>query len=263
MTVQALRAEARAGLLFLVSPALAEAGVPHAFTTRLGGVSRGSFASLNLSRATGDDPRHVTLNRTRVAAALGFDLPDLRAVAQVHGADVVDADDAPVGDADEREGPAADGFVSGRPGTWLSVRGADCPLLLLAAPGGRQVAALHCGWRGQAAGIIAAGVERLCAAAGCAPGELIAALGPGIGPAAYEVGPEVARHFDSAHVRPGRDDRCHLDLHGVAIAELARLGVARVDAAAACTAGASALYFSHRRDGANSGRQWGLIGVPR
>lgn len=263
MTVQALRAEARAGLLFLVSPALAEAGVPHAFTTRLGGVSCGSFAGLNLGRATGDDPRHVTLNRARVAAALGFCLPDVRAVAQVHGAEVVDGDVALAGDADEREGPAADGLVSGTPGTWLSVRGADCPLLLLAAPGGRRVAALHCGWRGQAAGIIATGVGRLCATAGCAPGELSAALGPGIGAVAYEVGPEVARHFDSAHVRPGRDDRHHLDLHGAAIAELARLGVWRVDAAASCTAAASSLYYSHRRDGARSGRQWGLIGVPR
>jgi hypothetical protein len=247
------------GLILLQSPALLAAGAPHAFTTRGGGLSAPPFDTLNLGRATGDDPAAVRANQERVCRALGFGLPALRLVHQVHGCHLLAADQA--GEADGELWPEADGLLLSEPGRLALVRTADCLPLLLARADGRAAAAVHAGWRGLAAGIVPRAVAALARQAGCRPGDLCAAVGPAIGPAAYEVGPEVAAAFDPAFRRPGADagGRAHLDLQAAAAAQLAAAGVAVIDVAEECTWSQPELFFSHRRDGARTGRQGAVI----
>jgi purine-nucleoside/S-methyl-5'-thioadenosine phosphorylase / adenosine deaminase len=241
-----------------------------AFTTRLGGVSEPPFDSLNLGLLTADEPAAVAENRRRLAAALGI-APDRIAFArQVHGADLLTHTQPPlrcsfasgIGAKEQRKlGVAgADGHVVGRAGVAGLVFVADCLPVALAGPGG--VAVLHCGWRGMAAGIIAAGAEAVEASA--------AAIGPGIGPCCYEVGDEVLEAFSGLGKGVSAADgpksglgvnvsaRRRLDLPEVARRLLVEAGVGRVESAGLCTRCEPQLFFSHRRDGGRSGRQAGL-----
>jgi copper oxidase (laccase) domain-containing protein len=131
--------------------------------------------------------------------------------------------------------------------------------LLLATDDGRHVAAVHAGWRGLEQGIPAAGVALLCEQAGCGPARLIAAVGPGIGAARYEIGPEVAARFGGEFLLPLASGRPGLDLQGVAVAQLAAAGVTAIDRVAVCTFDHPELFFSYRRDGAVCGRQAAVI----
>ena len=169
-------------------------GARAAFSTRLGGVSQGSFKSLNLGRLTGDRPDAVRENRYRLAAAVAID-PELVLIGrQVHGAHVArhDQPTEPRAFANPVPGlPEADGQATARAGLAPLVFVADCLPVALAGPGG--VAMIHCGWRGLAAGIVERGVEEVEARA--------AAVGPGIGPCCYEVGDEVLGRLRAAGVR--------------------------------------------------------------
>ena len=153
-----------------------------AFSTRRGGVSEPPFDTLNLGRLTEDDPDHVAENRRRLCQAVGTDPAELRFGRQVHGAVVRRA--AGIGEP-------GDGLWTDTPGEPLLVFTADCLPVALARTNGEAsaVAALHVGWRGLLAGIVGAAVSSL-------GGErLSAAVGPGIGPCCYEVGPDVAEPF--------------------------------------------------------------------
>lgn len=184
-----------------------------------------------------------------LVARLGGDGP-LRVVAQVHGARVVDVEEA-----DGRT--AADAIVSTRPGAVIAVRVADCVPILMAAPG--AVAAVHAGWRGTAADIARAALRALCERAGCAPTAVRAAIGPCICGACYEVGPEVIEGV--GRVAPGTAwlDGRRVDLAAANAAILEGEGAA-VDVLGACTRCGPG-YWSFRRDGAGGGRQVGAIRV--
>lgn len=244
------------GLPGLQAPSLLAIGVAHLFTTRLGGVSQGAFASLNLGFSQGDTPHAVLANRARVARALGFALADLRWVAQVHGTALVAAESAAHGAATSAREHPADGLLVTRPGLLASVRGADCLPVLLASGDGRLAAAVHAGWRGLAAGILPTAVERLRQAGARV---LVAAIGPGISPRWYSVGPEVATAFAPECQGTDADGRPWVDLAGCAEQQLRAAGVAAVDRCAECTYAAADRFFSYRRDGAVTGRQAGLI----
>jgi polyphenol oxidase len=215
-----------------------------AFSTRLGGVSEAPFDTLNLGRLTEDHPDRVAENRRRLCAEAGTDPDRLRYGRQVHG---------PLVRRARSQAEPGDGLWSDAPGEPLLVFTADCiPVALARANGGRPaIAALHVGWRGLLAGV----VERAAAALGGAG--LAAAIGPGIGPCCYEVGEEVAGPY-----RERFGDRIvhhhRLDLWSAAEHALRAVGaeaILRVDICTACNPG---LFFSHRRDGARTGRQ-GLI----
>ncbi len=211
-----------------------------AFTTRLGGVSEPPFDSLNLGLLTDDAPAAVDANRQRLASALGF-APDRIAFArQVHGADLI------THPSENADPPEADGHVLTEPGSAALVFVADCLPVALRGPGG--VAMLHCGWRGLATGIVAAGAE--------AVGATEAAIGPGIGGCCYEVGEEVLGTF--AGLGEGVADGRMLDLPEVARRLLAAAGVERVGSAGLCTSCNPELFFSHRRDAGRTGRQAGV-----
>ncbi len=197
-------------------------------------------------------------NRARLCAALDRPAEDLRFVKQVHGRTILEpVDDWPTG-ADGTP-PEADGLMTSDPRYLIGVRTADCLPLLLATADGRHVAAVHAGWRGLAQGLPAAAVGALCERAGCTPESLVAAVGPGIGPERYEIGPEVAAQFEPEFLRPLPTGRPGLDLQGVAVAQLRTAGVAGVDRLAACTYDHDAWFFSYRRDGARCGRQAAVI----
>jgi polyphenol oxidase len=225
-------------------------------TRRGGGVSSGAFASLNLGDHVGDDPLAVAANRRRLGAAL--QLPaEPQWLDQVHGTRVVALPDA-------SSHPQADACWAVRPGVVCAVLTADCLPVLLCADDGSAVAAAHAGWRGLAAGVLEATVAALPAP----PGRCLAWFGAAIGPAAFEVGPEVRAALIAADAgcapafTRGREDRWHADLYALARRRLLRAGVGAVYGGGLCTAGDAAAWFSHRRDG-RSGRMASLIWIDR
>jgi YfiH family protein len=216
------------------------------FSTRRGGVSRGPYASLNLGRLTDDDGANVDANRDRLAAAVGLPRDRFLYGKQVHGAGVRRAT-GPMGRHAEEDGQA-----TAQPGLAALVFVADCLPVMLSAPGG--VAALHGGWRGLAAGIVAEGVAALRELG--VEGELSAALGPGARGCCYEVGEEVHEAF--AGVPGARVGERNLDLAAVARHALGEAGVSDVRDAGLCTM-CDDRFFSHRRDGGITGRQAGVV----
>jgi YfiH family protein len=241
------------GLAPLVPEWPAPAGVRSYSTTRIGGVSPPPFDSLNLGMATGDEPGRVAENRTRIVTALG--LPETpRWLRQSHGTRVVATDEATAQ-------PIADGSTARRCGEVCAVLTADCVPILLCDSAGRQVGAAHAGWRGLAAGILESSVSAFDAP----PADLLAWLGPGIGPDGFEVGPEVREAFVSNDpgadeaFRPSREDRLLADLYMLARRRLAAAGVEQVYGGGLCTYRDAARFFSHRRDGRQTGRMATLI----
>lgn len=218
-----------------------------AFSTRLGGVSEPPFDSLNLGRLTLDEAEHVTENRRRLCDMAGADPAALCFNRQVHGPTLRAAGTG-------RNGEPGDGLLAEAPGKPMLVFTADClPVAVMRGGTRPAVALLHVGWRGLLAGIVEAGGEAVGRG-------FHAVVGPGIGPCCYEVGEEVAAPFRS---RFGRSivDRGRLDLWTATERALREAGAAHVSRTDLCTACHTRLFFSHRRDGARTGRQGAIAYV--
>lgn len=249
----ALRA---AGLDWIVPDWAAPAGVGALVTTRAGGVSAGPYATMNLGRGTGDDAHARAENERRFRKFLPGDPVWLD---QVHGNDVVELrrefGSAPV--------PVADAAVTRARGVVCAVLTADCLPVLFADGAGNAVGIAHAGWRGMAAGVLEATVAAL-RNLGVRPGNVMAWLGPAIGPAAFEVGDDVRDAFlaedpgAATYFAPYLRDKWHADLYGLARQRLARGGVARVGGGAFCTFADAARFFSYRRE-RESGRMAAAI----
>jgi YfiH family protein len=218
------------------------------FTTRIGGVSDGPYASLNLGRKTGDEVENVDENRRRACAEIGADVERLALNYQTHSTLVLRARPG-------ARGELGDGLWSDDSTVAVLAMSADCLPIALARMNGvaPAVAVLHVGWRGLLAGIIERGVAKL-------GGDVAAAVGPAIGPCCYDVRENVAdpfrAQFGSEIVRDGR-----LDLWRAAETALTRAGVTRVERLDLCTACNPELFFSHRRDGKPRGVQGVLARV--
>lgn len=231
----------------------APSGVHACVSLRAGGVSTGVYASLNVAAHVDDVPERVAENRARLAGALG--LPGEPSwLEQVHGTRVLDLD---------REAPGrADGAVMSRPGRVLAIMTADCLPVLLTDGAGRRVGAAHAGWRGLAAGVLGNAV----AAMTVPPRELLAWLGPAIGPGAFEVGDEVREAFLSrgadraSAFESNARGRWQADLYALARLELEALGVERIHGGGFCTFNEAERFFSHRRE-APCGRMASLIWI--
>ena len=208
------------------------------------------FDSLNLSEAVGDDALAVAENRRRFAAAIGARPVWLKLV---HGRDVLRLT-AATGD---RPPTAADAAWTTERGLACTVTAADCLPVFFAARDGRAVAAAHAGWRGLAAGVLEATLQALEQGAGVAASDVLAWLGPCIGPRQFEVGGDVLRAFGATPGNAGlrfvaaqrRDgsDGWHADLAGLARDRLRAAGVCEIGAAGACTVENGARFFSFRR----------------
>jgi YfiH family protein len=223
-------------------------------TTRAGGVSGGEFASMNLGGSSGDDPAYVARNRLIVREQLPA---AARWMKQVHGTDVADLDALA-----ESQVPVADAAVASKPGRVGVVLTADCMPLFLADESAERIAVAHAGWRGMAAGVI----ERTLEAMGSDPSRVMAWMGPTIGPAAFEVGPEVREAFMAADMDAGAAFRSHkpgkymADLYALARRRLDRAGVRRVHGGGFCTYTEAQRFFSYRR-AQNSGRMGAFIWI--
>jgi len=247
------------------SPLLAAVEIPHAFTTRIGGVSPPPFDTLNFGNPAGtpqDPPENLGENYRRIQSALQVADRTVLRVHQMHGCTIaVAAPNEPF-----NIHAHADAVIVTQPDQLASVRIADCAPVLLAAENGTAVAAVHAGWRGVVAGIVPRAVEQLRA---ISPNvNLIAAIGPCIGPAAFEVGREVLEVFDSlfgdrAPIARDPNGKGRVDLRAAIQLQLQKIGFPadKIDSTDRCTFTHSEEFFSHRRDHGITGRMVALIGT--
>ena len=230
-------------------------GVVHGISTRFGGVSEGRCESLNVSYSVGDATENVDENLRRVAAAFDRTAEDLFAAYQVHGREVT------VVDGHTPKRPKCDVLLTASNERMLMLRYADCTPVLLADAGGRAVAAVHAGWRGSAVRAAAAAAEALQEALDCRPSELVAAIGPAIGPCCYTVGADVEEAFAD---RPWLFNEGKLDLWSANRDALIETGIppSQIEVSEICTQCESDRFFSHRANGGQpAGRFAALIGL--
>jgi hypothetical protein len=235
---------------------LAAEGLAHAVFTRLGGASVGWFTALNVGHTVGDDQAAVAENHARVYARLDLDADRVASPRQVHGNHVAQVMSADAG----RSFPNTDGLVTDAPRTALLLRFADCQPILLYDPARHALGLIHAGWRGVAQGIARRAVEAMRDAFGSRPQDLIAGLGPAIGPCCYTVGHNVAAamgyalpHWDQAMVLEG-EDLWRLDLSAANAQQLAAEGVRQIEHGNLCTACHLDEFYSHRGENGQTGR---------
>jgi len=238
--------------------------VDHAFCSRWRGASEGPFSGLNLSTREGDAEESVRKNGEILSAA--FDLPVKRfaTVRQVHGNRIIHLESTEEGSRLLE----ADGIITTCEGLAVGIKTADCVPILLLDPRAPAVGAVHAGWRGTAAGIAREAVEAMKKAFSSDPSEMIALIGPAIGPCCYEVDEPVrlAMTGEKGMAKflrplPGRAGRWMMDLAGANAAQLADAGLRdnQVHGAGLCTACHRTVFFSHRGDRGTTGRQINFI----
>jgi len=257
---------------FMVPSWPAPSGVLAASTTRVGGNSVGPFADFNLGTHVGDNLQRVEANRHLLREQLQLPAQPLW-LEQVHGCDALYVESTVNGkgsiDVNEVDltkevaCPVADAVWTDQPGVVLTIMTADCLPVLLASRCGLVVAAIHGGWRGLASGILQKTVAMLPVPAG----ELVAWMGPAIGPDKFEVGGEVRDVFlglgsnFSSCFKPSKVDqnKCYADIFAIAKQCLSEAGVASIYSDQICTVSDERRFFSHRRDNGVSGRMATLI----
>jgi purine-nucleoside/S-methyl-5'-thioadenosine phosphorylase / adenosine deaminase len=239
-------------------------GLTHAVFARQGGVSPRPWESLNVGGGVGDQAERVIENRRRAFRAAGRPVDSITDVWQVHSAEVL------VMRAPRAEGerpPHADGMVTDNPDLTLFMRFADCVPVLLYDPRRRAVGIVHAGWKGTLARIAAAAVTRMQEAFGTRAEDLLAAIGPSIGPDHYPVGPEVVDQTrvafvrDEAQLLTERKGEMCLDLWRANVLALEEAGVHSIEVAGLCTACHTGNWFSHRGEHGRTGRFGALIAL--
>ena len=247
------------------------------FTTKNGGLSGGSYASLNMGAASGDDPETVARNRDMAFKAAGCEIQAVAYPTQVHKSDIVCIDRGMLDSGrDDRVAPSASEYVSkyrtlvfpdtdatvtNVPGVMLTSLHADCIPVWLYDSANHAAGVAHAGWRGTRADIAAKTLERMHSEFGTRPEDVTAVIGPGISMCCFEVGREVYESF--AEMLPesvdefSRDDgngKFHMDLKGINRKLLERAGAGRIYVTDLCTCCSEDLFFSYRRDGGVTGR---------
>ncbi len=259
--------QSKNGVSFLTYPALsAFPFMKHAFSTRLGGVSTGDFATMNLSFGRGDPDENVLENYRRFCTAAGFDFQSLTASAQDHHTYVrcITEKEKGIGITKPRDMQSVDGLVTNQKGITLVTYYADCTPLFFADPVKKVVALAHAGWRGTAGGIGKQAIATMQSKYGCNPADIIAAVGPAIGSCCYEVDEDCCRYFlamealDTARfVFPKGGGKYMLDLLEANRQILLKAGVmqAHITVSDVCTCCNSQLLWSHR---ATHGKRGGM-----
>jgi YfiH family protein len=247
----------------------AEQSVRHCFTTRLGGVSSGYWASTNLGFGRGEERDTVLRNFELVCEAAGLNFSRLTRSFQKHGINVTEVTEENVGSGFfEPPFDDTDALITRLENTPLVVHIADCTPVLLYDRVNRACAAIHAGWRGMAAGVIEAAINAMEDSYGTDPTDLAAAVGPCIGPCCFEVDEDVADVFRSDFgegvVIPAKDGKkTRIDLPKCALEALTGRGVPEnsIDVSGDCTFCDERLYYSHRRMGENRGTQTAIIQI--
>ncbi len=256
--------QTRNGVTFFSSDGIdAAADVAHGFSTRLGGVSQGMWESLNLGVSRGDDPDHVRENYRRFFSAIGVDGGKIAISNQVHGGVVRCVTTADLrGDPYDKVSYEADGLMTDLPGVALVIYSADCIPILFYDPVRRVAAAVHAGWRGTAAGVASAAVERMRDVYGCDPADILAAVGPGIGPDCFETHEDVPNAMTAAlstavlrHIRIKENGKFAVDLKNINAMRLEQAGLDpdHIAVSDLCTSCHPEMFWSHRKLGTNRG----------
>lgn len=233
------------------------APVRAAFSTRLGGVSTGETATLNLSFRRRDTGENVQENYRRFGAAAGFTVESLAISRQVHGNDVLEVlpQDVGRGIFDEDISPETDGLMTDKPGVTLVKHSADCVSVYIVDPMRPAIALLHAGWRGTATRIAQQGLRRMAEVYGTRPWDCLCAIGPSIGPCCFEVGLDVAEVFDREFPGWGLVRDNHVDLWECNRRQLEEIGVPsrNIYVSELCTACDTETFFSHRAEKGKTG----------
>ncbi len=234
-------------------------GLLHAVLTRIGGVSRGPYATLNLGHTVGDDEEAVEENHRRALTPLGLDPGRVVSPWQVHGAAVEIVGSEHVGTIC----PETDALITAAPEVPLMMRFGDCAPVLLCDPVRRVVGMAHAGWRGVVAGVVEASVRTMTQQLSCDVSDIWAGIGPTIGPCCYEVGADVAGKIAGAcpagaNVVHRVDGQVHADLPAAVEAQLRAAGVERIEQAHLCTSCRVDEFFSHRAENGRTGR-FGIV----
>ncbi len=252
------RIQAENGVVYYQFPQWAN-GVPlrHGVFTRLGGVSRPPWDTLNVGGTVGDAPAAVQENHRRIYAALGVDAAHVCTVWQVHGAETIYARQPR---ADRRWLARADGIITDQVGLALMMRFADCVPILFYDPTHKAIGLAHAGWRGTVLGAAESTLRAMQHTFGTRPPDVQAAIGPSIGPQRYQVGEEVVEAVQKAFgetdglIRRAADGSAYLDLWAANRRALERAGVLQIALAGLCTASHTDEFYSHRAEKGRTGR---------
>lgn len=258
------------GVTFLAADSFqAAGGVAHGFSTRLGGVSTGIFASLNLGSTRGDEPDRVRENYRRFCAAIGADISRVVMTKQVHGTVIRTATPADCkADLYDPEGYECDGLITNVHGLALTVFSADCIPVLLYDPVQKVIAAVHAGWRGTAGDIAGKAARQMQADYGCRPGDILAAIGPGISQCCFETHADVPEAMIAAlgelakpHIISLENGKFKVGLKEINAALLQRAGVVpdHIEISRDCTACLPEKYWSHRVTQGQRGSQAAML----
>ncbi|MBN2043612.1 MAG: peptidoglycan editing factor PgeF [Anaerolineales bacterium] len=246
------------GLNYYQFPSLMGLGVQQAVFTRHGGVSQGVWNSLNVGLTVGDDPARVAQNRKIIFEAIGRPVQSLSDSWLVHGRQTYKYDHPRP--STQEFPPKADIILTNNPEVSLFMRYADCVPILLVDPVRRAIALAHAGWQGTVQQVGRYAVEAMQSEYGTRPDDILAAIGPSIGPERYEVGPEVVRQVGAAFGENARSllprfgASTHLDLWAANRLTLEIAGVRQIEVAGLCTAENQSDWFSHRAEAGKTGR---------
>lgn len=258
----AVTTQKKGNLEYLTAEGIA---VPHCFTTRLGGVSSGYLASLNLGMHRGDAPGNVEKNYQILAHTLDFDLKKLVLTRQIHSDIIRQVCHTDAKGLDNHDYPECDALITNDPGTALAVFSADCTPVLLHDPVTGAVGAAHAGWRGTAAGIAAKTAQAMMDAYGCKQENIRAAIGPNIGQCCFETDADVPEAMLRSFGDQAQDyirkcgEKYYVNLKGLNALQLQAVGVTSVEIATQCTACQPDRFWSHRVTGGNRGSQGAII----
>lgn len=257
-----MQRNAKNDVILYQSAQLLDLGVIHAVTTRHGGVSPAPFDTMNLSAHVGDTPERVQENLERLHNALGLGRAATVDASQAQANHVARVT------ANERGTRIqnVDGLITNTRGVNLMLRFADCVPILLYDPIHHAIGLAHAGWRGTVSKVLTNTVNEMRAAFETEPNDLIACIGPSIGPCCYEIGAEVRENVERAFPETfelllRQNGSVHLDLWQANAAQLRALGVKQIEIAGVCTADHTHDFYSWRREQAHTGRFAALIAL--
>lgn len=238
--------------------------ITHAIFTRQGGVSPEPWNSLNVGGTVGDERERVLENRFRSFRALGRDPHSMFDVWQVHSADVIITDAPHFSQPPEYK---ADAILTDKPDVTLFMRFADCVPILLHDPKKQVVGVVHAGWQGTVKKILRETIQTMTSRYGSNPADVLAGIGPSIGPDHYEIGEDVIQRVraafdgDADGLLHSVSGRVHFDLWSANRLTLEQAGVGQVELAGLCTACLPADWYSHRAQHGKTGRFGALIAL--
>ena len=239
-------------------------GLTQAVFTRQGGCSPDPWNTLNLGGTVGDDPARVRENRNRALLALERSSESIYDVWQVHGVNVAIAEAPRIPDAPHLQ---ADTILTNIPGITLLMRFADCVPILLHDPVHKVAGMVHAGWMGTVLGTVRVAVEAMQTHFGSNPGDILAGIGPSIGPDHYEIGPDVVTQVRQAFGQSATTllsdhaGATHFDLWSANRLTLEKAGVRQIELSGLCTACHTADWYSHRAERGRTGRFGAIIAL--